>query len=135
MALPGVRKAITELATVLFGLGLTVVGSAENTGYETLRLWSALSDLDKYARELELNWSKLYEETSAVISREMDRVLDIVKEAQDIRGCAHYEEKSAPETGETGCTMCGLRVQLISIKLQQRIVRLQSQLRATRLGP
>lgn len=130
MATPALQERIARLATILVGLGLRVIGSPENTGRETLRLWSALVELDRYARELELSWSKLHDETVTEIYKDIDKVSDIVKDAQRIGNCAHYEKMVAPETEEPGCRICGFRAQEISVKLQQRIVHLRTTLPA-----
>lgn len=103
-------------------MGLPVVGSSESRGCETIRLWTAVVDLDKYAQRLQAKWTELPEDTAAEVCESMAVVLYIVKDAERLQESADYKEMgekmdSSEDLG-TGRKICGYRVQLISVKLE-----------------
>jgi hypothetical protein len=117
-----VRERITELGTVLFGLGLT----AEKAANQTIRLWSAIVELDNYYREVENNWFNIPQVASDQFPQEADRIFRLVKEAQGLRNCAHYKN---PDAEKTACLLCELHIQSIIVDLRARTGWLRNLLR------
>ena len=120
-----VRERITELGTVLFGLGLT----AEKEANQTIRLWSAVVELDNYYRVVENNWFTIPQATSDQFPQEADRISKLVKEAQGMRHCYHFKETISPEAEKTACLLCELHIQSIIVDLRARMGWLRNLLR------
>jgi len=107
-------------------LGLPVVGSSKNRGCETIRLWTALVDLDKYAQRLQAKWVELPEDIAAEARERMETVLSIVKDAESLKKVLITRRwmRKWTQVGIWG-RVAKFAAQLISVKLEQVIVALQ----------
>lgn len=120
-----VRERLTELGTVIFGLGLT----AEKEANQTIKLWSAIVELDNYYQVVENNWFTIPQVASDHFPQEADKISKLVKEAKRMRDCSHFKKTSIAEDERTACLLCELHVQSIIVDLRARMGWLRNELR------
>jgi hypothetical protein len=111
-----IRERIAELGTALFGLGLT----AEKEANQTMRLWSAVAELDSYYRELHNIRLTVPSDASNQFLNEAERILRLVKEAQAMRSCSHFKEILSPGEEKKACIICELHIQSVIVDLRIR---------------
>lgn len=125
-----VRERLSELGTVLFGLGLT----ADKEANQTMRLWFAVVELDTYYREVEniqINWPwfTIPHAASDQFPQEAERISQLTKDAHGMRNCAHFKKTIPPEAERTSCLLCEYHIQSIIIDLRTRMGWLRNLLR------
>ena len=92
MEVRDLKNQIADLATSLFGLGITVDRS-DSDFQELLCLWSSIVALGNYCQGLELiriDWRNVrVEEFIKAVLGLSDEVSDLTRRTRDLKNCAH----------------------------------------------
>jgi hypothetical protein len=136
LKLKDAREQMAQIAMILFGFGLTANRRLEDKENPTIiNLCCTLVELDCYYRDLEIvcNRGRLLPEAFSFIRLYEDVVSDLVTKATAMLSCVHDSKAETIAKGEPCCTLCGLLVRLIHVKLRRCTAQLRLRLQASNL--